>query len=152
MADIEAPPISELVPHHGASMLLDRVIAHERRRTVVGVMAGSQRWLRGRDGSTASWLAVEYMAQCVAAHEGLLALAEGRARWDGFLVRVRGLQLGLPSFPSGQQLRVEAKWVRGREGLGILSYDCEILAEGEAPGDNRLAEGCLSFAVERPQA
>ena len=150
MADLEAPPIEELIPHRGDSILLDRVIAHDGKSTTARVIVGSQGWLRQRDGSVASWLAVEYMAQCIAAHESMLARAEGRTLPLGFLVRVTRLRLGVSRFRSDERLRVWVRQVRGRPGLGVLSHHCAIFAESEAPEAKPVAEGRLSIVMERP--
>ena len=150
MSDVEAPPIEELIPHRGESILLDRVIAHDRESTTVELIVGSQRWLTQRDGSVASWLAVEYMAQCVAAHEGMLARAEGRILSLGFLVSVTRLRLGASRFRGDEQLRVSARRIRGRPGLGVLSHACAIFAASDDPEAEPVAEGRLSIAVERP--
>jgi predicted hotdog family 3-hydroxylacyl-ACP dehydratase len=151
MSDADAPPIEELIPHSGGSILLDRVIAHDPESTTAKVTVGSRRWLRQPDGSVASWLAIEYMAQCVAAHEGMLARAAGRKLPPGFLVSVTGLRLGAASFRGNEQLRVRTRRIRGRPGLGVLSHRCAIFADADADdsGAEPVAEGRLSIVVER---
>ncbi len=149
MSGVEAPPIEELIPHRGESILLDRVIAHDGESTTATLIVGSQRWLRQGDGSVPSWLAIEYMAQCVAAHEGLLARAEGRRLPLGFLASVTRLRLGISRFRGDEQLRVRARRIRGRPSLGVLSHACAIFAESDDPELAPIAEGRLSIALER---
>jgi predicted hotdog family 3-hydroxylacyl-ACP dehydratase len=149
MSDSEAPPIRELIPHRGRSVLLDSVIAHDGESTTVSVIVGSQRWLRQQDGSVASWLAVEYMAQCVAAHESMIARADRRAVPLGFLVSVTGLRLGVPHFRRDEHLSVCVRRVRGRPGLGVLSHAGQIFSVSEGSGSMPVAEGRLSIAMER---
>ena len=126
MSESKLPPIQELISHCGESILLDRVIDHDGDSTTTRVVVGNQRWLRQRDGSVASWLAVEYMAQCIAAHEGLLARADDRALPLGFLVSVKRLRLNVSQFDRDEELRVWTRRIRGRPGLGVLSHSCAI--------------------------
>jgi predicted hotdog family 3-hydroxylacyl-ACP dehydratase len=149
MSDGELPPIRELIPHRGESILIDRVIEHDGDSTTTGVVVGSQRWLRQRDGSVASWLAIEYMAQCIAAHEGLLARAAGHSLPLGFLVGVKGLRLGVSRFDRDEELRVQTRRIRGRPGLGVLSHSCAISLDGDGPEAEPIAEGRLLIVVER---
>lgn len=144
--DAEMPPIDELVPHCGGSILLDRVVVHEPHITTVLVVAGEKRWLRRSDRSVAAWLSVEYMAQCVAAHEGMRARAEGRTLPPGVLISVTRLHIERAEFRFGERLLVSASRLRGRPGLGVLSHRCEIRPAG---GGAPIATGRLSIAVER---
>jgi len=148
MSEGELPPIEELIPHCGESILLDRVLKHDGDSTTTRVIVRSQRWLRRRDGSVASWLAIEYMAQCIAAHEGMLARADGRVLPLGFLVGVKRLRLGAPRFDRDEELRVWTRRIRGRPGLGVLSHSCIISREGDGPGVDPIAEGRLTIVVE----
>ena len=151
MTDVEAPPIEELIPHRGESILLDRVIDHDRESTTAVAVVGGHRWLRQPDGSVAAWLAIEYMAQCVAAHEGMLARADGRTLPLGFLVGATGLRLGASRFRGDEQLRVRVRRIRGRPGLGVLAHACAIFIESDDPNDPNgepVAEGRLSIVVE----
>ena len=156
------PAVEELMPHRGRVILLGRVLSHSAQFTDALVSVDAQRWLRRDDGSVAGWLTIEYMAQCVAAREGLLSIDEGRPLPTGFLVGVTGLKLGTAEFRSGEELRVRSWRVRGRPELGALSHRCELYRfrgkvsqksgePGEIGDDATLAEGRLSVAV-RPDA
>ncbi len=149
MTDLEQGPIEQLIPHHGASVLLDHVIAHDAESTTAEVIVGNQSWLRQSDGSVASWLAIEYMAQCVAAHESLCAHAKGRTVPLGFLVGVTGLRLGVSHFGAGEQLRVRVQRIRGRSGLGALSHACAIFTGNEDGDTAPVAEGRLTIVLDR---
>lgn len=138
------------MPHRGPILLLDRVISHDSKHTDAYVCIESQSWLKCDDGSVAGWLAIEYMAQCVAAHESLLALDEGRPPPTGFLVAATGIRLHVPRFSADSRIRVRASRVRGRPGLGVLSHQCSMQLLD--PGRGRpasLAEGRLSVSAPR---
>ena len=123
------PPIEALIPHRGSVVLLDRILSHDADATEVRVSIARQEWLKDEDGSVAAWLTVEYMAQCVAAHEGLLALDEGRPPPAGFLVGVSGLRVDADRYAPDAVLRVTSRRVRGRPSLGALSHRCEVYLE-----------------------
>lgn len=138
------------MPHRGPILLLDHVISHDSQHTDALVCIESQTWLKHDDGSVAGWLAVEYMAQCVAAHESLLARDEGRPPPTGFLVAATGLHLHVSNFSADSRLRVRASRVRGRPGLGVLSHQCSLhLRDPEGGKPVILAEGRLSVSIPR---
>ncbi|MEN8162435.1 MAG: hypothetical protein ABFS41_20350, partial [Myxococcota bacterium] len=73
------PPLSELLPHAGPMRLLDRVEAHDGAVTRCRVHPAASGLFQGADGSVPAWVGIEYMAQCAAAHGGLLGHARGEA-------------------------------------------------------------------------
>jgi predicted hotdog family 3-hydroxylacyl-ACP dehydratase len=132
-------------------VLLDRLLEHDNDRTTARVVVASQQWLRRVDGSVPAWLALEYMAQCAAAHETLRMGAEGRVV-RGFVVAVRELRFGAQRFEADAVLRVQTRRVGGRPGLGGLSHACSIHAEAAEGGSLPLAEGRVTIALERSQS
>lgn len=143
----EMPELERVVPHRGAALLLDSVLEHDAARTVARVDVAKQRWLQRADGSVAPWLVIEYMAQCVAAHAGLLAYAEHRSAPHGFLIRVRGLELHTREIPAGARLRVSTRPEHGRLGLGVISQVCTVHLEEAGAEALLIAEGRLSLSV-----
>ena len=157
------PSIESLLPHRGPASLLDRVLGHSEVETACLIRLDTQTFLTHVDGSVGSWVALEYMAQAVAAHEGLLAYYDGRALPLGFLVAVSKLRLHEASFESEDRLIVRARRVRGRPELGALSHQCSLdlvresaladdrlLVGGASPGV-RVAEGRISVSIPRPK-
>ena len=92
------PSVADLLPHAGDAILIHRVVSHEAEETCVEVIVGDRPALRRADRSVPSWLAVEYMAQGIAAHEGLLEWREGRPIPIGFLISVIGAEMHVDSF------------------------------------------------------
>ena len=101
---VQFPSVQELIPHSGDVLLIDRILDHDGESTLTLVDIGRQRWLKREDGSVASWLAMEYMAQSIAVHEGLLARAENRELPRGFLLSALGLRLYASGFAALQRL------------------------------------------------
>ena len=150
MDGTELPPIGDLVPHRGALLLLDCVLQHEIEQTTTRVVVDRQTWLTDRDGSVASWLALEYMAQCVAVHEGIRAHLEGRPPVRGALAAARGVRMHRSCFEPGDVLEVRTRPVGGRPGLGVLAHFCTICERGAAKEGKLIVEGRLSISVPRP--
>ena len=155
----EYPSIETLMPHRGPVLLLDRVIQHDSNVTTSLIRVDRQRFLTRDDGSVASWVSVEYLAQGVAAHEGLLAYYDGRPLPLGFLVAVNQLVLHEDAYKSDARLMVRALRVRGRPEMGALSHQCTLHLVGETFGEGRgdafdegalVAEGRISVSIPRP--
>ena len=145
----EWPPVATLIPHTGDAILIDRVLAHDGDTTSVSVVVGAKNSLRRGDGSVPAWLAVEYMAQAIAAHEGLLAWTEGRVLPVGFLISATSLELRVSGFDLAETLRVVSRRVRGRPGLGVLSHQCSLMRDCDGANSSAVAEGRLSIALDR---
>jgi predicted hotdog family 3-hydroxylacyl-ACP dehydratase len=118
------PAIEALVPQTGPLCLLDRVVEHGPDHTVCAVDPGRSGLLAAPDGSLPAWLGLEYMAQCIAAHGGLVALARGEPPRPGVLIGARRVRFGVQRFEAGRELRVGARHHRGERGL--LAFDCEV--------------------------
>ena len=105
----DLPPVSELLPHQGKVLLLDRVLEHDAQSTTTRVSIERQTWLKRDDGSVASWVALEYMAQCIAAHEGIRAHLRGVPPFRGSLAAAVGVRLYRSYFEAGEFLRVHTR-------------------------------------------
>lgn len=147
MKDLDNLDLTTLIPHRGESVLIDRVLDHDGKSTTTRVVVGSQPWLVRREGGIAPWLVVEYMAQSVATHEGLLEQVEGRPPPIGFLVSVVRLKLDLDRLRPGEELNVHTMRLRGRPELGVISHTCAVHRPGES--GRPLAQGRLSIAIPR---
>ena len=105
MSSPDFPPVAEILPHRGQMVLLGRVLEHGPDATVCGVAIDAQKLFVQNDGSIGSWVGVEYMAQCVGAHAGMLARAVGMEPRVGYLVSSRRLRFHAARFAPGQELR-----------------------------------------------
>jgi predicted hotdog family 3-hydroxylacyl-ACP dehydratase len=125
MSHPDYPPVIELVPHRDTVLLLDRVLEHDANSTVTRVDVGAQRWMKRDDGGVAPWLAIEYMAQCIAAHAGLAARADGNLPRIGFLLGTRRAVFHCDRFEPGTTLRASAERTWGGE-EGMVSFECRL--------------------------
>jgi len=133
------PDLDALVPHRGRMRLLGRVLSHSPEETRCSVDLERSELFFDRDGSVPAFVAIEYMAQCAAAHAGLAA-AHGSSPRIALLLGSRRLQLHAERFHPGQQLCVEARHHRGEAGL--VAFDCAVR---DTESDRTLAEGRLNL-------
>jgi len=140
LSDPDFPPVTELVPHRGRMVLIERVLAHERKATACSLAIDAQELFRQDDGSVAIWVGVEYMAQCVAAHAGLIARAAGLEPRVGYLVSSRRLRFHASRFDPGQRLHISAAQLWGGD-EGLVAFQCRI---EDARSGALLVEGRLN--------
>jgi predicted hotdog family 3-hydroxylacyl-ACP dehydratase len=137
---VSAPtPEHELkLPHAGPMRLLSRVLSHTRERTVCAVDPAGSDLFRDASGTVPAWVALEYMAQCVAAHGVLLDGLD--VPKPGLLVGAKRLALHVDGFAPDESLEVSAVILQ-RVGR-LASLECEVRSAGEL-----VAEGTLSVFI-----
>jgi predicted hotdog family 3-hydroxylacyl-ACP dehydratase len=121
------PPLEELLPHRPPMILLDWLVewAPRRARCAVTLRPDSPFMENGRVRAV---VAVEYMAQAIAACAGMEARQEGRPPGAGFLVGARDLELAVDHLSAGDALEVEAEYLQGNEQLA--SFRCRVRRGG----------------------
>lgn len=140
------PPIEDLLPHRGPAVLLARVLAHDERSTTCEVDVARSRLYQDADGSVPAHVALEYMAQAIAAHGGLLDRAAGRPPRPGFFLGSRRLTLATARLEPGETLEVTARHVRGTGRM--LAFDCSVRRRVPA-GDGARPQGATDAAAGR---
>lgn len=124
MIDID---ISKLLPHEGVMMLLDKVIAYDQESFIAEVIVRND-GLFGEGQTVPAWLGIEYMAQTVAAHSGMMRYLAGKPIQIGFLLGTRRYNCNVVTFNVGACLTVKVERVIEDLGLGV--FNCEITGEG----------------------
>ncbi len=122
--------------------LLARILSHDARVTTCAVDPAASALLRAADDSLPAWVALEYMAQCIAAHGGLLARERGEPPRPGFFVGTRRASFAVPTLLPHQELRVRAESLRASGGLLTFACSLERASDGQ-----RLAEAQLGVFV-----
>lgn len=123
------PTPIELLPHRPPMLLLDEVTSWNGDRVECRVVLRDDSPFV-EAGRVASTIAVEYMAQCVAAFAGLRGRERGEPVRIGYLVGAREVTFAVDDLRVGDVLRVEASPVWGDETLG--NFACAVDREGEA--------------------
>ncbi len=130
------PRMSELVPHSGRMLLLDEVVASGPGFTACRVVIRpDSSFVEG--GRVPALVAIEYMAQTVAAYAGLEARAAGQPVRIGYLLGTRELTLAVDEFEVGDDLLIEVHHQFGGEQFG--AFDCTVACRGRI-----VASGCLN--------
>ena len=132
--------LAGLLPHARPMLLVRSVLAHSPERTVCSVLVADSELFRAADGRVPAYVALEYMAQCIAAHGGLAARALGAAPSPGLLVGAKQLALHREWLATDESLEVSARLL-GRAGA-LASFRCELRA-----GEELVADGTLSVYV-----
>ena len=120
--------VAELVPHEGNMCFLSSVESFDEASLHAKAhIKPSNPFLL--EGSVASWVGIEYMAQAIAAWAGTEALEKGEPIKVGLLVGTRKYVVNSPGFPLHSELNIFVKSVMQAEnGLGV--FDCRIENEG----------------------
>jgi predicted hotdog family 3-hydroxylacyl-ACP dehydratase len=130
------PPIEELVPHARPMILVDRLVSYAPGRAVAEVVLRPDSPFVD-EGKVRALVAVEYMAQSVAAYAGMRSRLKGEKPALGFLLGSRDLKLAVDHFRAGDSLRVDLEHVFGDDQLG--SFKCRV-----DRGAETVAEALLS--------
>jgi len=129
------PPVTELLPHRDAMLLIDRVLASTETCTVVEAALSPTGWYADADGNVPAWIGLELMAQAIAAHASLVAIAAGKPPRRGVLLGTRAYAASVPAFPAGDGLTITARAFFHDAASGLAAYRCSI-----AHAEQRLAE------------
>ncbi|MFO1076607.1 MAG: 3-hydroxylacyl-ACP dehydratase [Planctomycetota bacterium] len=138
------PAVTELVPHEAPMLALDRLVAFEEGRATAELTVRGD-GLFVRDGAVDSVVALEWMAQTVAACLGMEAFVGGAGVRVGMVIACRQMKVLRPRVAVGERLVITALRVRGTDSLS--HFDAEVrdgrgepiatstltLVHGEAP-------------------
>ena len=130
------PAIETLVPHRSPMLLLDSVEEYGNRAITCGLVLREDSTFV-ENGSVPSFVAIEYMAQCVAAYAGLGEIGKGKPVRIGYLIGARDVEFLVDAFHEGERLRVLAAHVWGDDQLG--QFDCCVESNGRRCAQARLS-------------
>lgn len=143
MSETAFPDLARVLPHRGPMCLLDRVLEHSPEQTTCALEVGDSAIFARADGRVPVWVTLEYMAQCAAAHAGLVARASGEAPRPGLFLGSRRVLFEVDDFEPGQRLRVSARPLR-RSTRGFATCACRVRASA---GGELLAQAELKLYV-----
>ena len=123
-----APPLEAVLAHRRSMCWLDAVRAHGEAGTRCAIDVGRSAAFVGAADRAPTWLALEWMAQAVSAHDNLVR----RARLGpdtppriGFLLGTRRLDLFCESLDATAPATVEVRHLWGGDGL-TASFDATV--------------------------
>lgn len=121
-------PVEHYLPHRGTMQLLDRLLAAGPEFAIAQVRVPRDSLFHQVQG-VPGWVAIEYMAQTVAAWAGWNALQRQQSVKLGFLLGSRKFVALQPFIAPGSVLQVHVSCeLMGDNGLGM--FDCQVL-DGE---------------------
>ncbi len=134
------PAASALLPHSGNMLWLHSVLAHTEDETVCRVRTEDLGAFRDPTGAAGAWLALEWMAQTVAAHDGVRRHGRGEGIRPGMLLGTKKLSVFEQALAPESEYAVRARHVFGGD-TGMVSYDCEAfeIGSGRLQAKARLA-------------
>jgi predicted hotdog family 3-hydroxylacyl-ACP dehydratase len=119
--------VADMLPHDGIMLLLDNVVEYDQESLVAEVMVRDDGLFNNGD-TVPAWLGIEYMAQAIAAHGGMMCLLAGKPIQLGFLLGTRRYTSNVADFKVGDHLIIKVK--RFMEDQGLAVFNCQIIGEG----------------------
>lgn len=132
----EYPSLEELLPHRGAMLLLERVLAFTAEEARCACTVRGDAWY-AQGGRIPAWIGLELMAQTCGVHAGLNALRQGSPPRKGALLGSRAYRAGVAYFGDGERLTVAARNVYW-DASGLGAYDCAIFRRDQELAAARL--------------
>lgn len=115
--------ISELIPHSGDMILIDRILNYDAHTLTTELIVRGDGFICGDDKTIPAWIGIEYMAQTIAAYAGTVAKQAN----IGFLLGTRRYNCNVSTFDVGARLTISAKKIM-QDG-NLAAFECLILGE-----------------------
>jgi predicted hotdog family 3-hydroxylacyl-ACP dehydratase len=126
MSDFLQMNVAELLPHTGAMIWLDRVLAWDEDSVTAELTVRGDA-LFGDSNEAPAWAGIEYMAQTIGLYAGIHAKRAGEPIRLGFLLGARRFESNAPVFRFGTVLAVRAERVMQDERLSV--FNCRITGD-----------------------
>jgi predicted hotdog family 3-hydroxylacyl-ACP dehydratase len=128
MSDTKYPAIVDLLPHAGAMVLLDALTHWQsgQARCAATIREHAPFVVQG---SVASAVTIEYMAQAVAACLGYEAITSGGGVRVGMIIACKRFEAHAEKLDVGDALEIDVMCVQGNESLS--HFDCKVARAGQ---------------------
>jgi predicted hotdog family 3-hydroxylacyl-ACP dehydratase len=133
---VEYPPIEALLPHRAGMLLIDRLLECGEGSVRASAEVREGAWYLEAHQMPA-WIALELMAQTVAACVGYGRREQGLPPVQGYLLGTRRFRSVRPGFPVGCTLEIVADR-QYQEPSGIGAFECRVELGGERVADATL--------------
>jgi len=124
-------PIEELVPHDHPMILIDELLTYDDEKACcqVTIHPGSN-FYNVEKKSVPSYVAIEYMAQGIAAFANANEKDRGGEVAIGFLVSSRKFKMLTSEFSLGEKLQVFVEQLYVEES-GLSAFDCQVKCDDD---------------------
>jgi len=131
-------PIEQVVPHEHPMILVDALVAYNdiSAQCLVNITSTSNFYNEAKQ-SVPSYVAIEYMAQSIAAFANANEKDQGGEVAIGFLVSSRKLKVFISNFTLGMKLNVFVEQLYVEES-GLSAFDCFINHDGERVAEAKI--------------
>lgn len=123
-------PVEQLVSHRGNMLMVESLLAWDAESASVRVNPASSALFAQPDGTIPAWVALEYMAQAIAAYAGKAARAKGESVKLGFLLGTRKFSSSVDSFHPEDPLVVTVRKLLHDESNLVL-FSCHLFLNDE---------------------
>jgi predicted hotdog family 3-hydroxylacyl-ACP dehydratase len=131
-------PVSEFIPHSEPMVLIDRVIDFETNKLQAEVSITEQsRFYDANLGGVENLVAIEYMAQAIAALAGIRSKLNNQPVKLGFLLGTRKMMLHQAVLEQGKRYQVEVEELF-MDDSGLGAFQCAITFNGEMVAEAKL--------------
>jgi len=115
---------ADVLPHGGAMLVLDEILDYDDDRVVAAARIKESSLFLNADNRVPAWMGLEYMAQCIAAWEGIRARRNNQPIEIGYLIATRRYMAQGGGFFVGDRLEVTARRVQHEGPLAV--FECTI--------------------------
>ena len=122
--------ISELLPHKGSAVLIDKVLNDTPNSITVRAHITRDHPFFVEGHGVPVWVGIEMMAQAIAAHAGLNGQREHREPRSGMLLGTRRYETTKSWFDEDSELEILAEREFG-ENSGLAACYCKVSCNGE---------------------
>lgn len=135
---INSYPIESILPHAHPMILIDKLSQYDEVKAVCMVTINeNSNFYNSQLNSVPSYVAVEYMAQSIAAFANANNRDLGKDVAIGFLVSSRKFKVFVSEFKSLAQLTIEVEQLY-LEDSGLAAFDCKVTLEGQLVAEAKI--------------
>jgi len=117
--------ISDLLPHRGKMILLDRIESWGEDFLEAAVLHHGDNLFSDSKGNVPAWVGIEYMAQAISALAGIHALQKGQPVRIGLLLGTRKYASRVTHFQQNERLIIKVEQIFMDENA-LAAFDCTI--------------------------
>ena len=144
---------AEVLPHAAPMILLDEIIEFDEQNLTAALTVPCDHFFNDAalNGDVPAYVAIEYMAQAVAAPSGCRARARGEVPKIGFLLGTRAFESNVASFKPGTRLTVKcSEVIQGDNGMGV--FETTVTGRHSDGSEIVLSARINGFQPPKPEA